>query len=135
MLTFPSLDVYNQFLLLLEKVVISNIDINFFKLFVDTVDDNGKLKGSLVCLKEWLEIVRQDVADEIYSPLHEVRKERQPAAHKVEANKYSNSFLLTQHQLCSKVYNSLNLLRRLIQTHPKVKNYVIMYPNTQYIEL
>lgn len=58
MLTFPSLDVYNQFLLLLEKVVISNIDINFFKLFVDTVDDNGKLKGSLVCLKEWLEIVR-----------------------------------------------------------------------------
>lgn len=135
MLTFPSLDVYNQFLLLLEKVVISNIDINFFKSFVDIEDDNGKSKGSLVCLKGWLGIVRQDVADEIYSPLHKVRRERQPAAHQVEANKYSNSYLITQHQLCTKVYNSLNLLRRLIQSHPKVINYAIKYPNTQYIEL
>lgn len=135
MLTFPSLDVYNQFLLLLEKIVISNIDINFFKSFVDTEDDNGKSKGSLVCLKEWLGIVRQDAVDEIYSPLHKVRRDRQPAAHKVEENKYSNSYLLKQHQLCTEVYNSLNLLRRLIQTHPKVINYAIKYPNTQYIEL
>ena len=135
MLTFPSLDVYNQFLLLLEKVVISNIDIKFFNSFVDIEDDKGKLKGSLVCLKEWVEMVRQDVADDIYTPLHKVRRERQPAAHKVETNEYSNEYLLKQHQLCSEVYVSLNLLRRLIQTHPKVISYTIRYPNTQYIDL
>lgn len=71
MLSFPSLDVYNQFLMLLEKVVISNIDIHFFESLVDTVE-NGKSKGTLLCLKEWIKKVKQDVAEEIYTPLHKV---------------------------------------------------------------
>jgi hypothetical protein len=135
MLTFPSLDIYNNFLLLLEKVVISNIDIHFFEAFVDTEDFNEKPKGTLVCLKEWIEMVKKDFADDIYSSLHKVRRERQPAAHRIEANKYSNEYLLKQHKLCTEVYTSLNLLRRLLQSHPKVKDYSVKYPNTQYIEI
>lgn len=63
------------------------------------------------------------------------RKERQSPAHKIEVNKYSNEYLLKQHKLCTEVYASLNLLRRLLQSHPKVKEYSVKYPNTQYIEI
>lgn len=135
MLTFPSLDIYNQFLLLLEKVVISNIDIHFFESLIETKDSNGKSKGTLVCLKEWIGMVKQNIADDIYSPLHKVRKERQSPAHKIEANKYSNEYLLKQHKLCMEVYTSLNLLRRLLQSHPKVKGYSVKFINTEYIEI
>ena len=134
-LTFPSLNIYNNFLLLLEKIVISNIDIHFFKLFVEIVDKDKKPKGSLVCLKEWIKRVNQVFAEEIYSPLHKVRRERQPAAHRIATDKYSNTYLLKQHQLCSEVYDSLNILRRLINSLPEVKNYTVKYPNTQYIEI
>lgn len=134
-LSFPSLERYNQFLLLLEKVVISNINIHFFEQLIDAVDKNGKQKGTLNCLKEWITKVKEDVAEEIFTPLHKVRKERQAPAHKIEDNKYSNEYLLKQHQVCSEVYTSLNLLRRLLQSHPKVKDYSIKYPNTQYIEI
>ena len=134
-LSFPSLEKYNEFLLLLEKVVISNINIHFFKQLIDPIDKSSKQKGALTCLKEWITKVNSDVVDDIFNPLYKARKERQAPAHKIEENKYSNEYLLKQHQICSEVYASLNLLRRLLQSHPKVKDHSIKYPNTQYIEI
>lgn len=134
MLTFSSLDCYNSFLLLLEKVVISNLNFQFFLPLINTMDSDGKNKGTLHCLKEWITKVNKDCTEEIHKPLKRVRDERQAPAHKIEANKYDNEFLLKQHHICAEVYASLNLLRRLIQTHPEVHQFSIKYPNTQYIE-
>jgi hypothetical protein len=135
MLAFPSLDYYNQFLLLLEKVIISNIDINFFKPILNVIDEEGKQKGTLNCLKEWITKVNKDVVKDIHSPLYNVRKERQAPAHKIEGNKYSNDYLIEQHNICREVYYGLNLLRRLLQTHPKTKDFSIKYPDTKFIEI
>jgi hypothetical protein len=68
MLSFPSLYCYNDFLLLLEKVIISNIDGKFFNSMIEPLDDKGRYKGSLVCLKEWISHIRKDVCEEIYDP-------------------------------------------------------------------
>lgn len=135
MLSFSSLNFYNQFLLLLEKVIISNINSKFFKLVIDTVDKNGQPKGTLSCLKEWITIVNPDIVEDILNPLYKVRKERQAPAHKIEEDIYSNDFLVRQHQICCEVYTSLNLLRQLLQSHPKVKGHSIKYPNTQHLEI
>lgn len=53
-LPFPSLESYNQFLLLLEKIVISNIDVHFFEMFMSIERDKGSTRGSLECLNEWI---------------------------------------------------------------------------------
>lgn len=135
MLVFPSLEYYNQFLLLLEKVTISNIDINFFKSFLDMTDENGKQKGTLQCLKEWITMVNKEAVKKIYSPLYNVRNERQGPAHKIEKNKYSNEYLVKQHCISKDIYYSLNLLRRLLQTHPKIKGYSIKFFDTRFIEI
>lgn len=135
MLSFPSLDCYNQFLLLLEKVVISNIDINFLKLVIKTTDKDGKQLGALACLKKFITKVNIDCVDKIYKPLHSVRRERQAPAHKIEHDRYSYDFLQKQHQMCCDIYKSLNRLRLLFESHPKVKGYSVKYPNTQYLEI
>jgi hypothetical protein len=135
MLSFPSLYCYNDFLLLLEKVIISNIDGKFFNSMIEPLDDKGRYKGSLVCLKEWISHIRKDVCEEIYDPLHQVRIDRQKPAHSIQDNKYSNEYLSKQYDLTNGVYASLNLLRRLLQSHPKVSDLDIKYPNTKYITI
>lgn len=63
----------------------NNIDVTFFKsIGWNTIDDKGKTKGNLCCLKEWLHIVNSDIEDEITSPLRDLRKLRQNPAHKIE---------------------------------------------------
>ena len=133
-LLFPTLEKYNHFLLLMEKVVTSNIDIHFFKEFMSITKD-GKTRGSLECLKEWVSHINNEYCDKILIPLKCLRKERQDPAHKIQRNKYSNGYLLRQHSLCTSIYNSLNLLRRLIQTHPKLRKFEISYPQIKYIEI
>ena len=135
LLSFPSLNTYNEFLLLLEKVVIGNIKNAFFKETISIDDDNNNKKGTLACLKEWITRVNPEVCDDIYEPLHKVRKLRQKPAHEISNNLYSHDFLKKQLELCDDVYKSLNLLRRLIQTHPKVKDLSLDYPETQYIKI
>lgn len=135
MLPFPSLDSYNQFLLLIEKIVIHNIDIHFFEEFFCIKDDNGKTRGSLDCLKEWINQVNESVCNKIINPLRVLRKERQDPAHKIQSNLYSNDYLSKQHELCKSIYNSLYLFRRLLQSHPELKEFTLKYPNTQYIEI
>lgn len=135
MLPFPTLESYNQFLLLLEKIVISNIDVHFFKIFMSIKQDNGNTRGSLDCLNEWINHINSSICDDILSPLKQLRKERQTPAHKIQSNDYANEYLSKQHSLCKSTYRSLHLLRCLLQTHPKLKNIKIKYVSTDYIEL
>lgn len=131
MIYIPTYKVYMDYISLLEKIVVSNINDYFF----DAVgwsryDKEGKIKGTLVCLKEFLQKVSKK-EDEIMSPMREVRKLRQNPAHKIEENSYDIDFLKQQHELTVKVFNSINMLRRLFQTHPKVKDMEVKYANTE----
>ena len=135
MLPFPSLESYNLFLLLLEKIVISNINVDFFKKIMSIKQDNGNIRGTLDCLNEWINHINSSICNDILSPLKHLRKERQAPAHKIQLDEYANEYLSKQHSLCKSIYRSLHLLRCLLQTHPKLRNIKIKYANTCYIEL
>lgn len=134
-LPYPTLDIYYQFLMLLEKVIVSNIDQKFFDDLISTKDELDKHKPSLVCLKEWLQKVKPECIEIIYSPLHKIRNLRQEPAHGIYANNFSVDYLKKQHELTKGVYDSLHSLRLLLSSHPKLKGFKVKYPNTSYIEL
>lgn len=132
MIYIPTYKVYMDYISLLEKIVVSNINDSFF----DAVgwpryDKDGKIKGTLVCLKEFLQKVNPNIENEITSPLKTVRNLRQSPAHKIEENSYNIRFLNQQHELTVKVFNSINMLRRLFQTHPKAKGIEVKYANAE----
>lgn len=132
MIYIPTYNVYMDYVLLLEKIVISNIDDKFFDVIKwPRYDDKGNLKKSLICLSEFLQKVTPNVKDEIMIPLKGVRKLRQNPAHKIEKNSYNIDYLNQQHELTAKVFNSLLLLREVFQTHPWAKDCKIKYHNTE----
>lgn len=132
MIYIPTYKVYMDFVSLLEKIVVSNINDYFFDAIkLNRYDDEGNLKGSLLCLKDFLQKVNPKIEEEIMSPLRKVRKLRQNPAHKIEINSYNIDYLNQQQDLIIMVFNSLNLLRKLIQTNPKSKDVNIKYPNTE----
>lgn len=132
MIYMPTYKVYMDYISLLEKVIVSNINDSFFDAIEwPRKDRDGKTKGTLVCLKEFLQKVNPKIEEEITSPLKNVRKMRQSPAHKIEDNSYGIHFLNQQHEITVNVFNSIYLLRRQFQTHPKAKGMVIKYENAE----
>ena len=132
MIYIPTYKVYMDYVSLLEKIVVSNINDSFFDAIDwSRYDEDGKIKGSLVCLKEFLQKVNPNIENEITSPLRKVRRLRQNPAHKIEDNSYGIHFLNQQHELTESVFNSINMLRRLFQTHPKAKGIDVKYANPE----
>lgn len=132
MIYIPTYKVFMDYVSLLEKIVVSNINDSFFDAIGwSRYDENGKIKGTLVCLKEFLQKVNPNIENEITSPLRKVRKLRQNPAHKIEDNSYGIHFLNQQHELTVIVFNSINMLRRLFQTHPNAKGIEIKYANAE----
>jgi diverged AAA-family ATPase containing protein len=132
MIYLPTYKVYMDYVSLLEKIVASNINKKFFaKLGMSCKDSKGNDKGTLHLLKEWLQLIKPEIEEEIHLPLKDVRDLRQIPAHKIEKNKYDIGLFNNQHDLTVKVFNSLNLLRRLMQTLPKAKNIDIRYKETK----
>ena len=132
MIYIPTYKVYMDYVSLLEKIVVSNINDSFFDAIDwSRYDEDGKIKGSLVCLKEFLQKVNPNIENEITSPLRKVRRLRQNPAHKIEDNSYGIHFLNQQHELTESVFNSINMLRRLFQTHPKAKGIEVKYANPE----
>jgi len=136
MLFFPTTKKYYEFVLDLEKITVSNLNSNFFdKMGLKKIDEKGKVKGTIVRLNEWLTHVNKEAAEKIISSLKKVRKERQIPAHKVYGNDFSKEYLLKQYSLSVEIYDSLNLLRRLIQTNPYSRDFKIPYQDTSYLEI
>lgn len=132
MIYIPTYKVYMDYVLLLEKMVVSNIDDKFFDVIKwPRCDDKGRGKGTLLCLKELLQKVNPSVENDVTSPLRAVRKYRQAPAHKIEENSYDIKYLDKQHDITEQVFNSLNLLRKLMQTHPKADGLGIRYKQTE----
>lgn len=136
MIYIPTYKAYMDYVSLLEKIVVSNIDDKFFDVInFDRIDDKGGVKGTLKCLNELIEIVQPDIVDDIINPLKEVRKLRQNPAHKIENNYFDITLLDKQHDLTRRVYESLYLLRELLKSHPDGKKCELRYLQTdKFIE-
>lgn len=133
----PTLKNYNEFVMLLDKMISDNINKDFFKdtveLYdVEKIDENTverKPKGTLRLLEEWLLLTynhpdRQLLID-IFKPLKKVRRERQNPAHRISENDYDLKYIDKQKELINKSYSSIRALRTIFQQHPKANGFEV----------
>jgi len=137
MLLLPTLKCFNDFVLLLDKVVSQNISQKFFAGRVAAEKEerrgHGKIavsrKGTLQMLGEWLELefplIGEKRIREIVSGLKRVRSERRNPAHEVQEDQFDQSFCRTQRELLVDLYSSLHLMRRTLSGHPRGKEYSV----------
>lgn len=130
MLSMPTEKEYNDFVSILEKLTISNINVAFYKnVGIDVKDDR-----SLSYMEEFLNNVLPKYKDDILTPLKELRKIRQTPAHKITNNNYDVAYFTKQQLLAKGVYDSIYMLRRLFESHPDVGDQCEL-SDTSYIEL
>lgn len=133
----PTFKNYNEFVMLLDKMISDNINKDFFNEKVELfelvkLDDNlveRKPKGTLRLLEEWLLSTYthpdKQILIDIFSPLRKVRRERQNPAHRISENDYDLNYIDKQKNLINQSYSSLRALRTIFQQHPKAKGFEI----------
>lgn len=135
-------DYYSQ----LEIITVGNLNKDFFsldefglELYSYTQDGGCQLKtakGTLHLFKEWLQIIKPECVKEIHGILNEVRSTRSKGrAHNLLKPQYSKDFYTEQFDISGKVFNALNVLRRIIQTHPRAKGVAIPHDSNCYVEI
>ncbi len=135
----PTSKNYDEFILLLDKMISDNINKGFFSGKVELYDieklsDNTferKPKGTLRLLEEWLvskfNSPDPKLFDNIFKPLRSIRKERQNPAHRISKNVYNREFTKMQKETLDKAYISIKSLRTISQKHPEGK--ILKYLN------
>lgn len=132
MLCLPTKCVFCDYVSLLEKIVVHNLNAKFFdSIKVQSKGENNISIGPLGRLKIWLTSVNQALLPEIHTPLYQLRKERGIPAHEVFEDEFSMDYFKKQEELSVEIFNALNLLRRLIKTHPNFNGIELPYNNTQ----
>lgn len=132
----PTLENYNKFIFLLDKMISDNINKKFF----ENIDHynyedvaNGvverKTKGTLQLLEEWLKknihLKNEKGYDILINSFKKVRKERQSPAHKIQENIYDKDFHTKQMEMMKEVYFSMQGLRIILKQHPLASEYKI----------
>jgi len=134
LLFLPTKNVYLDFVSLCEKIIVHNINKDFF-VSVGIVQEDEKEKEkkdkTLLCLKEWLTIVAPNTINIVHSTFNNLRKRRQEPAHEIYYNEYDMNFFIEQNILLEKNFKALNTLRRLIQSHPDAKAVIIPYIDSE----
>ncbi len=125
----PTLANYSAFILCLDKMLSDNINKAFFRNDIPLEDEEGKQKGTLTLLNEWLRrtirVKDEAVFDKIIRPFREVRSLRQTPAHAIRENEYDPTFYKMQEDLVSRVYVGVRNIRLLFANHPLAKGYEI----------
>lgn len=137
----PTLEEFNAFVHLLDKMLSDNINKKFFRGEVSEETEverkDGKIevrpKGTLQILNEWLRAqYRTDdwsPWEEAYAYLREVRKLRQQPAHVVNENIFDQRYFKEQRQLIIKAYDAVRILRMILMSHPSVQDAGITIPD------
>ncbi|PJZ43660.1 hypothetical protein [Leptospira brenneri] len=130
----PTIKNYNDFILLLDKLISENLNKTFFEGKLDLFilrEENGihikEKKGTLALLEEWLtsifKIKGEGSISDIIKPFKNIRKERQKPAHKVTKNAYDLNLIEKQKEIIGEAYESMRQLRHIFHLHPKGKKY------------
>lgn len=132
MIYIPTKKAYLNYILEFEKIVINNINIKFLKRNnVNTRNQEGEALGSIALLSTFIKEIKPEIEQQIIQPLKKLRKLRQTPAHKIEKDIYDQKYFDKQHNITVEVFESLNLLRKVLQLNPKVVNYEIKYKQTE----
>ena len=127
----PTLKNYYDFLTVLEKVVVHNINVKSFLKnstvvrAIERKDEDDKDKGSITMLHEWLRMnirtTTEDIEEIIIKPLKEIRKERQIPAHELYENKHDVKLYEKQDDLIQNTYAAVRTIRLFYMNHPSNK--------------
>lgn len=126
----PTLKNYYDFVLVMEKLIVHNISIKTFQkeslciAKVERKDENGKDKGSISMLQEWLKqnvTSNFDIDEVIVNPIKYIRKIRQVPAHELTDNKYDVDVYEKQKELMINTYGAIRAIRILFMVHPLAK--------------
>lgn len=129
----PTLEEFNAFVLLFDKMVSDNISKEFFMNEVpyetEVERKDGKIqvdqKGTLQILDDWMRRNWRTSDwtpwEEAMSALRRLRKLRQQPAHSVKEDTFDQEYFKRQRQLIIEVYAAIRTIRLMFANHPRVK--------------
>ncbi|HMM78414.1 MAG TPA: hypothetical protein PKC65_00165 [Pyrinomonadaceae bacterium] len=137
----PTLEEFNNFVLLLDKLLSDNINKKFFQNEVsyetETPRYDGKVvvskKGTIQILEDWISKVfrPQDrtLIDTSIASLRKIRKLRQQPAHAIKENVFNQTYFKEQRALIIEAYEAVRMIRLLLANHPLVRKAAIEVPD------
>jgi hypothetical protein len=137
----PTLEEFNEFVLLLDKMISDNLNRDFFRNDVpfETEEQraHGKIvvrpKGTLTILNDWLRKYFRTPDwkpwEESFKCLRDIRKLRQKPAHALNENVFDQKYVKDQRELMIRAYSALRILRLMFANHPNVKAARIEVPS------
>ena len=129
----PTQSEFNNFTLLLDKMMSDNINKKFFENDVELESEkereDGKIivnqKGTIQILEDWINKYFRPADSEpienMMKTFREVRQLRQRPAHKVNADSFDQELFKQQRDIVVKAYDAVRTLRLILANHPKVK--------------
>lgn len=130
----PTLNNYNKFIQLLDKMLSENINLAFFSEDVALKDEiqrkDGRIevrrRNSIAILDDWLhKYIRnpeEGALEKIIEPMKDVRRQRQRPAHLIEENSYDLKYVDLQKDVIEKCYTSVRFIRLLFSNDPSASD-------------
>lgn len=117
-----------------------NIERKFFQNDVpyedETTDGKGRTivtqQGTIRILEEWVKVKArlknedsQKLVGQAIATLKDIRKARNPQAHKVSVDAYDIELFTEQIKMIRDAYRAMVTLRQLLKLHPATKDYMV----------
>lgn len=127
----PTKKEYNAFVEQLNKMLIDNMDAEFFRgvveIYEERKDPFGSVymaqRGTVAMLDDWMKKhTKQDPEEMVASStktLREIRKQRSSVAHDQKANDYDPEIFTTQRQMIREAYFAVRTVRQILGSHSK----------------
>ena len=137
----PTLEEFNVFVLLLDKMISDNINIKFFQQEVPYETEkerrDGKIqierKGTLQILDNWVRTFFHtddwEPWNEAIRAFREVRNKRQNPAHAIDENVFDQKYFKEQRELMIRAYKAMRTLRMIFENHQQVRSLGIEIPH------
>lgn len=137
----PTLEEFNNFVLLFDKMLSDNINKKFFQNEIEFEWEkergDGKImvtqKGTIQILNDWVRKFFKtsdwEPWEETIKSLKKVRKLRQKPAHSINEDIFDQKYFREQRSLILEVYQGIRNIRLIFANHPKVKNSNIEIPD------
>lgn len=129
----PTMEEFNNFIHLLDKMMSDNINKDFFKndieLEEETERSDGKIiiknKGTIQLLDNWImkyyKADEPELITEMIKTFKNIRKLRQKPAHAIGKDLFDQNLLREQREIMKNAYCAVRTLRLMFASHPDVK--------------
>lgn len=130
----PTSKEYNDFIHLLDKLLSDNLNKKFFGDDVSDQYEDGRRKGTINMLDEWVRKFFRPVDwepwEEAIDAIKKVRKKRQKPAHAIIENEFDQEYIGKQREIMIQAYSALRTLRMILENHPAVSREKLDVPDT-----